>query len=72
MCTCISQVNKLLAEHNTKISMVDTINMKTGRLERRMCVPTERINARKRGSPMRVFVTYCPMCGQQHFREEEK
>lgn len=68
MCNCISLVNRELAKHNTEISMVDTISMVTGQFERRMSVPTQRINTRKRGTPMKVFATFCPMCGEEYPR----
>jgi hypothetical protein len=59
-------VNRALAEHNTHVDMVDTINMTTGKFEQRMAVPTARINTRKRGSAMKVFATFCPMCGEKY------
>lgn len=66
MCNCVSMVNRELVKHNTEISMVDTISMVTGQFERRMAVPTQRINTRKRGTPMKVFATFCPMCGEKY------
>jgi len=66
MCNCITVANKALREHNTAIHLVDTINMKTGNFERRMSVPTARIDAKKRKRPMKVFATYCPMCGEKY------
>lgn len=66
LCDCIAKVNKLLSEHNTAIDMTDTINMKTGKFEPRMTVPTARIDTKNRKGPMRVFATYCPMCGEKY------
>lgn len=66
MCSCFTKANKLLSEHNTAIDMADTISMKTGNFERRMMVPTTRIDTRKRKGPMKVVATYCPMCGEKY------
>jgi hypothetical protein len=63
MCDCVHKANKVLAEHNTKIDMVDTISMTTGKFEPRMAVPTTRIDTKKRGTPMKVFAGFCPLCG---------
>jgi hypothetical protein len=66
MCDCLSMVNRELAKHNTHVDLVDTINMTTGKFEQRMAIPTARTNTRKRGSPMKVFATFCPMCGEKY------
>ncbi len=66
MCDCFTKVNRLLREHNTAIDLCDTINMKTGNFERRMIVPTARIDKKKRKGPIRVFATFCPMCGEEY------
>lgn len=66
MCNCISKVNKLLSEHNSVINLVDTIDMTTGRLTARMTIPVRRLDHRKRKEAMRVFATYCPMCGEKY------
>jgi hypothetical protein len=65
-CNCFTKVNALLREHNTAIDLTDTINMKSGNFERRMTVPTARIDTKKRKGPMRVFATFCPMCGVKY------
>jgi hypothetical protein len=66
MCDCVQIVNRELAKYNTHVDMVDTINMKTRKFEQRMAVPTARVNTKKRGSPMKVFATFCPMCGEKY------
>lgn len=66
MCNCVQLVNRELAKHNTHIDMVDTISMVTGQFEQRMAVPTARIDTRKRKGPMKVFATFCPMCGEEY------
>lgn len=62
MCDCIKKANDALAEHNTAVETVTTITPK-GKIRERLCVPTRRMSTKKRGTPMRVFATYCPMCG---------
>lgn len=71
-CDCFTKVNKLLQEHNTAVALCDTINMKTGNFERRMVVPTARIDTKKRKGPMRVFATYCPMCGEKYLHDDSE
>ena len=66
MCNCVTLANRELAKHNTEICRVDTISMKTGQFERRMTVPTTKIDSRKRGTAMKVFATFCPMCGEKY------
>lgn len=63
MCNCIKMANKALAEHNTAVETVSTITA-DGKFRERLCVPTSRINTKKRGTPMRVFASFCPMCGE--------
>ncbi len=66
MCDCFTKVNRLLREHNTAIDLVNVISMKTGNFERVMCVPTTRIDTKKRKGPLRVFASFCPMCGEKY------
>ena len=64
MCDCIRKVNKLLAEHNTEIQTVSLFSPK-GRIEERLAVPTVRLDTKKRVGPMKLFATFCPMCGAE-------
>lgn len=64
MCDCVRKVNKLLAEHNTVVEDC-TVFSKAGKVESRLCVPTVRIDTKKRKGPMRVFASFCPMCGEK-------
>lgn len=66
MCDCVSKINRMLAEYNTQIDLVDTVNMKSGQFEQRMRIPSSRIDTRKRKGPMMVFATFCPMCGEMY------
>lgn len=65
MCNCVRKVNRLLAEHNTTIVTVTAINP-SGGFEERLCVPTRRVDTRKRKASMRLFATFCPMCGVEY------
>jgi hypothetical protein len=61
-CGCIKMVNRELAKHNTQIDTVLTFTP-AGKLRSRLCVPTTKKDKAKRGTVMKVFATYCPMCG---------
>jgi hypothetical protein len=60
-CGCIKMVNKELAQYNTAIDTVMTFG--AGKIRERLCVPTSKVDKKKRGTAMKVFATYCPMCG---------
>lgn len=64
MCDCVKAANKLLKTHGTAI---DTTLVFTpeGKCESRLCVPTHRIDGKKRAQPLRVFATFCPLCGEK-------
>jgi len=64
MCDCISKVNRLLREHNTEIDAVSAWHPK-GWIEERLLVPTRRIDSKRRKGPMKVFASFCPMCGKE-------
>jgi hypothetical protein len=62
VCDCIQKVNKLLAEHKTAIDTVSVLS--DGKFKQRLCIPTRSTDtARRKKPPMRVFSTFCPMCG---------
>lgn len=60
-CGCIKLVNKELAQHNTAVETVMTFG--GGKIRERLCVPTTKVDKKKRGNAMKVFATFCPMCG---------
>lgn len=64
MCKCIAMADKALLEHNTQIDTVLTFTP-GGKLRARLCIPTARIDTKKRGAPMRMFASHCPMCGEE-------
>lgn len=75
MCDCIKKVNRMLAKENTTIVTVTAIHP-SGWVEERLCVPTGRVDTRKRKAPLRLFATFCPMCGVEYpksdaFRSDE-
>lgn len=63
MCNCIERANKVLAEKSTAIETVMTF--KDGVMHARLCVPTRRTDGSKRKSPLRVFASFCPLCGEK-------
>lgn len=63
MCDCVAKVNKLLKEHGTAINTT-LVLQDGGKFKSRLCIPTHRIDGKKRKEPLRVFVSFCPMCGE--------
>lgn len=59
MCDCITEVNKLLDEHNTTLALP-----MFG--ARRPFVQTEKLESTKRGKPPMMQATFCPFCGEKY------
>jgi hypothetical protein len=64
VCVCILTVNKMLAEHNTRI----TLPMVGPQLP---FVQTEKLDERKRGKPLFMFASCCPFCGEKYPRKDD-
>lgn len=64
-CTCIDQANKQLAAYNTRIPREMAMNFKTGTARMVLCIPTEKIDPRKREPRRTVFASHCPICGKK-------
>jgi hypothetical protein len=69
VCDCIKKANKELAAHNTVIDTVAVIDknsfeQKVLRTRQKICVPTKKLNSKGRSKPLRVFVNFCPLCGE--------
>lgn len=63
-CKCVSEVNKLLAERNTKI----VVDLFSG-------IPAlmvEKRDSNVRGRPSLVVANYCPFCGRKYATPGEK
>lgn len=69
-CDCLENANKLLAEHNTKLS--ETIALSRDRSEGYVTVTlvTEKIAPRGK-RPVVMAPTFCPLCGER-YRPEVK
>jgi hypothetical protein len=69
VCDCIKKANKELAAHNTVIESVSVIDKesfgkKVLRTKEKLCVPTKKLNPKSRAKPLKVFMNFCPMCGE--------
>jgi hypothetical protein len=64
-CDCLENANKLLAEHNTKLS--ETIALSCDRSEGYVTVTlvTEKIAPRGK-RPVVMAPTFCPLCGERY------
>lgn len=58
MCDCIGKINDVLRPHNTELT-VPLFG------PQRLFVTTNKIDPKKRGRPMLMFVTHCPFCGEK-------
>lgn len=65
MCDCVEAGNKVLAEKNTRIIMGDVIDPRKGTITSRMLVYTAIIDIKRGRTPLKVFATYCPFCGEK-------
>jgi hypothetical protein len=61
MCDCISTVNAMLSDHNTRI----TIPLIGPQLP---FVQTEKLDEKRRGKPSFMFASFCPFCGEKYPR----
>ena len=69
MCDCITGMNEILAEHNTRITPSFAFDKDAGIYVVQPMIATEKIDSRKRIGPIKLFGDYCPFCGKQ--REEK-
>ena len=63
MCNCISDVNKMLAEHNAKLVLP-----MFGR--QRPFIETAKKETSKRGKQPLMQASFCPFCGEKYPDEE--
>ena len=55
---CLTQVNKVLKEHNTEL---DSDLLKPNRI----FIHTVKIESKIRGKPRTVLASHCPFCGEK-------
>jgi len=65
MCKCITNIDKQLAEYNTRI-LLPMIGPRLPFIE------TMKLNEKKRGKPAKMFATFCPFCGEKYGVEKRK
>lgn len=64
-CDCISETNKLLAEHNTVL--VTTMFRKPDAV----VVATDKLASKQRGKPALMIASFCPFCGEPYSAQKE-
>jgi hypothetical protein len=69
MCECIKKANKELAARNTVLETVSVIDKeffakKVLRTKEKLFVPTKKLDPKKREKPLKVFMNFCPFCGE--------
>ena len=62
MCDCITTINGLLSEKNTRLAV--TISWGTG--DAYPTIMTEKVETKKRGTSPVVIPTFCPFCGVKY------
>lgn len=65
MCTCIKKANKQLAEFNLQVETASVLETKgrKARWRERLFIPVTALPY-KPPRPMRLFASFCPMCGE--------
>ena len=64
-CKCIDRLNADLAEFNTELDLVHSINFTNGSSRDWIQLATRKIDSKKRGKPKAVVASYCPSCGRK-------
>lgn len=64
MCSCISEMNNMLREHNT--CLVTTMF----RQPEVVAVRTDKINSKARKGAATVIASFCPFCGEKYAKPE--
>lgn len=63
-CNCISKVDALLAERNTRITL--PIMLGADQTERAMIVTEQIESGRGKAKAAAMFATFCPFCGENY------
>lgn len=65
-CTCLSNFNEMLKEHNTEIDITFSVPRDGGPMRAFPKISTSKIETRKRVGPVIAAPTFCPFCGQRY------
>lgn len=60
MCKCIDRVNRELAKRNTKVEVILSVDASL-----LIGIRTSKVDELRRGKPVTLLATFCPMCGKK-------
>jgi hypothetical protein len=66
MCNCIKKVNEQLLDHNTRIVTPITFSATKLDVSTQALISTEKIDKKKKSGPVKLFASYCPICGKMY------
>lgn len=72
MCTCMTNINADLKEHNTRLATSFVITRDRKGMDCLPIVQTEKLQTKSRTKPIIVIPTYCPFCGVRYQRAGEE
>ena len=64
MCSCIEEMNRLMAEKGSNTKLCITFNGMTG--QGYPTIQTEKANKKRRERPALAIPSYCPFCGGKY------
>lgn len=70
MCDCMTEVNKELAEHNTRLASGFMLSKSLRKMTVKPLLAVEKVDKSKRAKPMSVAPTFCPFCGTAYQPED--
>ena len=70
MCDCMTEVNKELAEHNTRLQSGFMLSKGLNKMTVKPLLAVEKIDSKSRKKPMSVAPTFCPFCGTAYRPED--
>lgn len=62
-CDCLDEVDKQLAEFNTRVVRHLSMDLTTRKASMVFTIPTEKIDSSKRGKAKTLMARCCPVCG---------
>lgn len=71
MCDCIAKLDKALEEHNTMFEKIIYFKHPSMEMVSTIQIAVKKINPRGK-KPIHLFLRYCPFCGEEWEKEEDK
>lgn len=62
---CVSELNKFLADHNTRLTIGMQLTDNNKRIRERIMIASEKIDTKKRQPALPVLASFCPFCGKE-------